>query len=45
MPEREAKIAQVSTEGGTDLSLKWIVITCFHLKKNQMLEMAKQNIP
>lgn len=48
MPEKEAKIAQVSTEGGTDVLLKWIILTMFlaqKKKKNQMLEMTKQNIP
>lgn len=50
MFEKEAKIAQVSTEGGTDLLLKWIILTVFLPKikkkiKNQLLEMVKQNVP
>lgn len=35
MPEKEAKIAQVSTEGGTDLLLKWIVLTVVLAQKKK----------
>lgn len=43
MPEKEAKIAQVSTEGGTDVLLKWIILTMFLAQKKKKKSNARDD--